>query len=292
MKNTHNVYDNAGNIWQANHLSCPVCSGCRYRELFKLVKSKCNPKRPEDTFVKCDNCGLVYVNPRILFPLEQITGNSQENSKIDLDRTTNDRLSCYELQEDLERIKSYKSTGKLLDIGCATGAFLHLASKAGYNTKGVEPVIEQAAYARKRYDLDVIQGYIGDPRQSINLPDEEFDVVVMLAVIEHVLDVHDVIRAASRCLRHGGILYLTTPDVSSFLAHLKGSNWSMYHICWHHQFFNYNTLQSLLKDHGLRILEKWGTYRGSPNFSKRLFKRILNTFGISLDVITVLAEKI
>lgn len=292
MNNTYIAYDSAGNAWKANTIACPLCKSDNYREIFKLVKSRCNPKRPDDIFVKCNDCGLVYINPRILFPVEQIKTNVRKYSTEDLEQITDDRLSCYELQEDLERIISHKSTGLFLEIGCATGGFLHLASKKGFHTKGVEPVPQQADYAKKKYDLDVVQGYVGDPRQSVKLPKEEFDVVVLLAVIEHVLDVHEVIRAVARCLRKGGILYLTTPDVSSLLAHLKGPNWDMYDICWHHQFFNYKTLQRLLNEHGLKIFEKWGTYRGSPNLLKRLSKGILNTFGISLDVICVVAEKV
>ena len=291
MKEPFVVNDATGRGWRAYPITCPACGEDSYRELFKLVKSRCDPRRPTDTFVKCCNCGLVYINPRILFPLEPVR-ESPERSPSDVDLNANRRLSDYELPEDLERIRKFKPTGHLLEIGCGTGTFLSLASEVGYQATGIEPVVEHAAYARDRLGLKVIQGLVGDPRQSIELPADAFDVVVMIAVLEHVLDVSKVVQAVQRSLRHGGILYLTTPDVNSVFARLRGSRWNMYHVCWHHQFFSEYTLRRLLTEKGFQVLKKWGVYRGRPIRLKRIIKKILATVRVSLDVMAVLAEKI
>lgn len=285
------VKDHIGQDWKASYISCPVCNSNSYRELFKLIKSRCNPQRPVDTFVKCAQCGLVYINPRILFPVRMLKGHSQEESLEDIDFHANMRLSDYEFAEDLERIREFKPTGRLLEIGSATGAFLSLASKAGYYTLGVEPRARYVEYARHRFGVDVLVGLIGDPRQSIELPADEFDVVVMLAVIEHVLDVQKFIQALHRFLRPGGVLYFMTPDVESLYARIYGLRWNHYHVSWHHQFFSKCSLQRLLSDNGFHILKTWGGYRGRQSYWRRMIKSVLSRCCISLDVITVLAEK-
>ncbi len=281
--------DHAGRSWHAQSILCPLCDSDHHRELFKLVKSKCIPQRPADTFVKCKNCGLVYINPRILFPARPI---NEVPDKPPPSSITLNRLSDFELMEDLERICKYKPAGKLLELGCGTGGFLNLASEIGYKTMGVEPVEEHAVYARDRFGLEVIHGLVGDPRQSIELPSNKFDIVVMIAVLEHVLDVRNVVQAVHRCLRPGGIFYLTSPNVTSLHARIQGTRWNHYHTCWHHQFFSKKTLRLLLVDQGFEVLETWGVYRGRPIRWRRMVKEVLATVGMSLDDIAVLAEKV
>lgn len=290
MKKSFIINDLTGCGWRARFIRCPVCEGDCYQKLFKLVKAKCNPRRPADIFVRCKTCGLVYVNPRILFPSTPDNELSQPlPNDIDFDASL--RLSDFELPEDLERIRKYRPTGRLLEIGCGTGAFLKLASEAGYQVMGIEPRSDYAVYARDKFGVDVIQGLVGDPRQSIELPTRGFDIVVMLAVIEHVLDVRKVVQEVQKCLRPGGIFYLMTPDGSSLSARMLGPRWKQYHVCWHHQFFNQHTLRRLLTGQGFRVLETWGVYRGRSILWKQMAKRVLAAAGISLDVISILAEK-
>jgi SAM-dependent methyltransferase len=233
----------------------------------------------------------VYINPRILFPVQALEEYSEELLE-DIDFHANMRLSDYELAEDLERVRKFKPAGRLLEIGSGTGAFLSLASNSGYQAMGIEPRKRYAEYARHRFGVDVIEGLVGDPRQSAELPGDEFDVVVMLAVIEHVLDIQKVIQNVHKFLRRGGVFYLMTPDVNSLYARIHGLRWNHYHVCWHHQFFSKHALRRLLSDRGFRILKTWGGYRGRQSYWRRIIKSILSTLGVSLDVIAVLSEKI
>lgn len=52
MKKAFVVNDATGQGWRAYPITCPACGEDSYRELFKLVKSRCDPRRPTDTFVK------------------------------------------------------------------------------------------------------------------------------------------------------------------------------------------------------------------------------------------------
>jgi len=284
------VKDHIGQDWKASYIVCPVCESTNYKEFFRLVKTRCRPQRPAGTFVKCAHCGLVYINPRILFPVHASEEYSEESSE-DIDFHANMRLLDYELGEDMERVRIFKPTGRLLEIGSGTGAFLSLSSNSGYRAVGIEPPKNYAEYARHRFVVDVIEGLVGGRRQSTELPRDEFDVVVMLAVIEHVLDVQKVIQNVHKLLRGGGVFYLMTPDVNSLYAHIHGLRWNHYHVCWHHQFLGKHTLRRLLSDNGFRILKTWGVYRGRQSYWRRITKSIFSTIGVSLDVIAVLAEK-
>jgi SAM-dependent methyltransferase len=78
-----------------------------------------------------------------------------------------------------------------LDIGCGDGYFLRRSP------------------ARERVGLDKLLG--DEVTTRLDFPDASFDVVSMLAVIEHLPDPRTVLAEIHRVLRPGGRLVLTTP---------------------------------------------------------------------------------
>jgi SAM-dependent methyltransferase len=78
-----------------------------------------------------------------------------------------------------------------LDIGCGDGYFL-LRSKC-----------------RERIGLDKLLG--DDVTDALAFPDNHFDYVTMLAVIEHVADPRGLLAEVARVLKPGGRMIMTTP---------------------------------------------------------------------------------
>ncbi len=74
--------------------------------------------------------------------------------------------------------------GKILDIGCSTGLFLHSMQQHGWTTYGVEPSAYAANYAVQRFGLDVRQMVLEEAKFEANF----FDVVSLWDVFEHLYD--------------------------------------------------------------------------------------------------------
>ncbi len=80
---------------------------------------------------------------------------------------------------------------RLLDIGCGDGYFIRRSK------------------CTERYGLDKRTG--DEVTGSLDFPDEWFDYVTMLAVIEHIPEPGPLMREIGRVLKPGGKLVITTP---------------------------------------------------------------------------------
>lgn len=104
----------------------------------------------------------------------------------------------------------------ILDLGCGTGAFLQRLAAHGYdNLTGLDiapPAAGRAGGPR---------WIAGDLDTHWPLPDDGFDLVVAIEVIEHLENPGIALAELARVLRPGAIAILTTPNVHSLEARLR-----------------------------------------------------------------------
>jgi len=152
----------------------------------------------------------------------------------------------------IRRIKKYQPSGKLLDLGCATGFFLDLARRHRFEVLGVEPSRFAGRKARELFGVPVI------PRElrEADLPTSGFDVVTLWDVIEHFANPRAELREINRILKPGGILGIITPNIGSPAARILKDKWLEIHRMPEHLiFFSARTLKRLLEETGFEILE-------------------------------------
>lgn len=148
-------------------------------------------------------------------------------------------------REALERIERCVSPGKLLDVGCWVGFLMAEARERGWRVVGIEPSEFASSFARERLGLDVMRTGL----LEADLPEAEFDAVVMGDLIEHLVEPREGLEHVRRALRPGGVLYLAVPNAGSRVARALGPRWWSV-IPTHVQYFTRPSLFTLLRRSG------------------------------------------
>ena len=113
------------------------------------------------------------------------------------------------------------SVRKALDVGCATGplvkAFLDLGIEA-YGVDVSEWAVKNSPVSERILWLDIDE-------ESVPFTDNQFDLITMNFVIEHLYRPEKALREALRLLKRGGYLYIVTDkpslDFSKQVGHVN-----------------------------------------------------------------------
>lgn len=107
----------------------------------------------------------------------------------------------------------------LLDVGCGTGSFTIGAARRGYRSLGLSWDERNQRVAGERAAMchaGLARFEVQDARRLGEREDlkGQFDVAICLECIEHILDDEKLMRDMAACLKPGGTLLLTTPNLS------------------------------------------------------------------------------
>lgn len=141
---------------------------------------------------------------------------------------------------------------ELLDIGCGTGANLHLLSTAAATGSGKQGRVTALDYSplALQFARDHLAGLPVDLLRGdatrLPFPDAHFDVVTMLDVLEHVEDDGAALQEIQRVLKPGGAFVLSVPAYQKL--------WSAHDEALHHfRRYEFRGLQKVLTAGGLRV---------------------------------------
>ncbi|MBF0559337.1 MAG: class I SAM-dependent methyltransferase, partial [Nitrospirae bacterium] len=225
-------------------------------------------KKTNNHIVTCDACGLLQVNPRnhiLNFmdfdkaderdeKLKQLFSKMEGSSGQCLeDMMSREALIKAEhFRNKIRKIEQYKKTGRLLDVGCAEGAFLSACSSGSFELYGVEPSeyifpeLKKAVPGANLYNTTLLE---------TKFPSNYFDVIVLINTIEHLWNPAEIIDEAHRILKEDGLLMIEIPDAGHWIARLMGKKWFPVLIPDHLVFFSKATMNSLLKKTGFEVLD-------------------------------------
>ncbi len=247
------------------------------------------------SIVQCVRCDLVYVNPRLKeSELHDIYNESYyRNPAFRGKQTTFYGYGEYIKEKDdiratfqrrLKWINKFSKKGKLLDIGCATGFFLELATEHGWKVQGLELAKFAHEYATKKLKLPVLNKTLEDAK----FKEESFEAVSLFDVVEHLPNPKSTVKEVHRVLKKGGVFAITTPNIGSLVAKMLGKNWEeVRRVREHIYFFSEKTLKRMLEESGFEVLrvETAGRYFSVHEAIERgkLYDRLV--FGVAEKIV-------
>ncbi len=269
----------SGEILQ--EIDCPLCGSKSYVVEFS---------RKNFRFVRCNECGVLYQNPR---PQKEFIQNRYDDKYFQYEIENHKNFFQLQLKTvadcKIEDLVGGFQGKKVLDVGCATGMLLnHLKSK-GSTVHGVEICTQSCRYAYEHFHINLYNGTLENARYD----SETFDIVHFSHLIEHVENPIDFMKEVYRITKKGGYILVTTPREDTIWFKLFRSKWRSL-IPDHLVLFGRLHLISLLNISGFEpiFMESWGSIPidSKLKFLKPLTDKLVKKFDFG-DVQFILAVK-
>jgi SAM-dependent methyltransferase len=195
--------------------------------------------------VKCDRCGLVrsdpVAEPSVIEDLYSKSDFGYTEEVANLKRT----YGCY-----LKKVDDYvESKEALLEIGCGNGFFLEEALSMGYKAvRGIEPSRKAVEASRP----DIHPHITCDMMRAGLFREEEFDVICMFQVLDHISDPSTLLNECFNSLKPGGVVFSLNHNVEALSAKLLGESSPIVDI--EHTFlFSKRTIARLFEVHKFEV---------------------------------------
>jgi protein O-GlcNAc transferase len=233
--------------------ACPLCDAT---ESVEVATGDCSehliykPPLPRTMrWLACQKCGHMFVDGyfgpsalKILFSNTaeaQVPGYDIENQR-------------YVWSRVLDTVSGLRSSlgGRWLDVGFGNGSLLTTAAEFGYEVVGLDLREESVRQLRA----------VGYEAHAVALDEyqasEPFDVISMADVLEHMPFPKRALRRAWDLLRPDGLLFLSMPNVDSFVWQISNGNGS--NPYWgeieHYHNFGRKRLYALLDECGFQAV--------------------------------------
>lgn len=208
--------------------------------------------------VECDDCHLLYTTPR---PAADEIGkyyqsenyySHQENKKGFIPRLY-EAIKKVNIKHKFEVATNdlkLENGGKMLEIGCGVGDFLHYAEQQGWECYGAEPSDDAVKILRTKTKIKVVK-----PEQIEDFPDASFDLICMWHVLEHVADLKWQIALLKRLLKPNGRIVIALPNYQSYDAQYYKDKWAAYDVPRHLNHFSEEFMRKELNNCGLDYIK-------------------------------------
>ena len=151
------------------------------------------------------------------------------------------------LNRKLKLVGQHSTAKKLLDVGAGTGDFLVVAKSQGWTVIGVEPNVKAKQKAAEKG--------IGLNGSLEELEGDNFDVITLWHVLEHLPNLNDQITRLNNLLAENGTLIIAVPNYKSFDANYYKNYWAAFDVPRHLWHFSKTSIFKLFQKENLEVVK-------------------------------------
>jgi 2-polyprenyl-3-methyl-5-hydroxy-6-metoxy-1,4-benzoquinol methylase len=244
------------NIWK-HVIRCWVCESADTR----LWKARNMRRRlvPEDLQItdrrygvtlslwKCRTCGFIFANDEELSELLSLYEHLSDPGYVESQETR-----ALQMGWVLHMARTVHPTAvSILDIGAGMGLLVAKANRLGMQAVGVEPSRALVESALKVNAVKILHGAF----PHATLTGQQFDLIFLVDVIEHVSNPVMLLRHCAEALTPGGVVVVVTPDVASLPAKILGRRWWHFRLA-HVGYFDQRSLEKASQAVGLTVVHQ------------------------------------
>lgn len=229
--------------------ACPLCSG---EEAVDIKEVDCSrhpsfkPGLPATIrWIGCKTCGHIFTEGYLDEAALERLFSAAHSSQLLGANTERDRPISGRIVERVSHLRGVLG-GSWLDVGVGAGSLMTTAEEFGYETLGLDlraetvQKLEELGYNARQHGVEGLEG------------EELFDVISMADVLEHMPFPAVVLQDVHRLLRPQGVVFLSMPNVDSFVwRHLEQAEQNPYWVEIEH-FHNFS------REHLYWLLRKCG----------------------------------
>lgn len=212
------------------------------------------------SLVKCSKCSTYYLNPRPTADALPIIYSSENYYSYSFSDEANSIVFRAKVNRDKQKVKEIiefssvpVSEMRVIDIGAGDGSFLSAFEQSGFKPESLCG-LELNQSAVENLNSKGFQGIFGRVEET-EFPENFFDCVAMIQVIEHITSPKLVIQNLHRSMKPGGILLLETPNMASWdRKFFRRKTWGGYHFPRHWTLWDPATITSMLRDCGFDVV--------------------------------------
>lgn len=260
-------------------MHCPLCKSNNLRFLSDVKDVEYWTSNDTFFYYECLSCQLIFLKDPPCDKLSGIYPDSYYSTDFDIQKkvSISGFLSTVKLFMDKKYFRralssiSSKEQLTCLDVGGGSGWMLNVLRMAD-NRVGLTSVVDLNPKSRS---LAVSNGhtFYCQNIESANFCDQ-FDVVLMLNLIEHVSDPKRILEKINVAMRPGALAIIKTPNSRSWNRKLfEKKYWGGYHAPRHWVIFNEKNFQKLCEEVGF-VVQKISHTQGASQWATS----ILGTF--------------
>ena len=229
-------------------INCPACNEEKFTEAFK---------KDLFTYVLCNQCGTLFVNPRPSFKtLNQFYSESPSNKYWveyffkPVIEARRDKIFKPRAEQISQKFPEFKS-GRIGDIGAGFGLFLEELRKIWGSAEyvAIEPSVEMAKIC---HDKGFV--VIPDMLEDIVGCDEKFDVLTSFELFEHLYNPGNFLGKVNKLLKKDGYFIMTTLNVQGFDIQLLWEKSKSVSPPHHLNFFNPDSIRRLIEKNNFQVI--------------------------------------